>query len=158
MPRLSVFVFLNLVELVAKRCKNHLHVVEYIESGKVLHAGGSFGSLVHAGWVRANKLQHPFSLELAHSHLILTWDCAHAGNSPILTSFSAEIVDTSRQTDTLPLSRVTKHHLQKSTHPLHFASFSPQYRKHKYLKKNKQLKLEFWSNLGGYRTSAPPRT
>ena len=72
MPRLSVFVFLNLVELVAKRCKNHLHVVEYIESGKVLHAGGSFGSLVHAGWVRANKLQHPFSLELAHSHLILT--------------------------------------------------------------------------------------
>ena len=77
MPRLSVFVFLNLVELVAKRCKNHLHVVEYIESGKVLHAGGSFGSLVHAGWVRANKLQH-------HSH----------SSSPILTLFSLEIVRT----------------------------------------------------------------
>ena len=71
-------------------CKNHLHLVEYIESGKVLHAAGSFGSFgsLLLGWVSANKLQHPFSLELAHSHLILTRDCAHAGNSPAHGPFS----------------------------------------------------------------------
>ena len=78
-------------------CKNHLHLVEYIESGKVLHAAGSFGSL--PAWLGERKQApapiltwaRPFS---PYSHPRLCTRRQLSSSRPILTSFSPKIVHT----------------------------------------------------------------